>query len=115
MLYSQPFNPQSDIDLEGINFVDLPWMLRDPLDMPPYLQGLQQQFRAAPNMNLTLSRLYALGVDAYNLMRFLRLPNQFPATGLFGASGNLFFDKYQHIYRQMDWGMFGASAVQLKK
>jgi uncharacterized protein len=104
LVYSGTSNPQLDFDLDGIIFCDLPWILEDVSSLPPYIQSAKQQIaEVLPNSSAQSGKLYALGIDAYNLMRFLNVNGVFPNNGLAGATGVLFLDHYNHIYRRLDW------------
>lgn len=106
-IYDGNPNPQLDSDLNGINFCDAPWVLQNTNDLPSYLKNIQEQIASLwPNSLARSNRLYALGVDAYNLMRFLNKKESFPTRGLEGATGILFKDQYQHIYRRLVWARF---------
>lgn len=104
LIYGGVPNSQQDFDLDGIIFCDLPWILQNPVFLPNYLQDTKRQIivtfsEVAPEIN----KLHALGVDSYNLMRFLNKPNVFPKHGLQGATGNLFLTSSNHIYRSLLW------------
>lgn len=75
---------QNDVDLNGISFVDIPWLVRMSHDG-------------------SNSRLFAIGRDAYllseNISRLTELPN-FP---IYGATGALNLTEQQQIYRHLPW------------
>ncbi len=64
---SQIFSGNADtlvnFDLEGVRFVDMPWMMQTPA-VPAYP-------RANPALPTDQERLYALGIDAYRLVQVL--------------------------------------------
>lgn len=82
-IYSGTPNSQRDQDLNGIHFVDMPWVLN----------GLQNKF-------------YAFGMDAYHLTRYLLHPENFPSSGIPAATGTLYLKNHQYIYRQLQWATF---------
>jgi len=113
-VYSGASNPQADFDLDDIIFCDLPWVLRADSQLPSYVGEVRMQiFAAFPASSSQTRKLYALGVDAYNLMRFLKIKGAFPTHGLAGATGALYLDSYHHIYRRLDWAKMSAGAPQL--
>ena len=84
---SQIFSGNSDtllnFDFDGVHFVDMPWLM----------QADQSAVAAYPRANPPLStdqeRLYALGIDAYNLIQIL-LANQInTALPLDGVTGRV--------------------------
>ena len=104
LIYSGTPNSQLDFDLDGIIFCDLPWVLRNSNELPQYLQATQQQITSTlPGYTIATSKLYALGIDSYNLMRFLNQKGLFPKQGLIGATGTLFLTPSNHIYRRLEW------------
>jgi hypothetical protein len=64
---SQIFSGNADtlvnFDLEGVHFVDMPWLMQTPA-VPAYP-------RASPALPTDQERLYALGIDAYRLVQVL--------------------------------------------
>jgi hypothetical protein len=84
---SQIFNGNEDTltnyDLNGIRFVDMPWLLR--ADHP----AVMIYPRAAPPMSADRERFYALGIDAFRLIH-LMLDSRLNATlPLDGVSGDI--------------------------
>ena len=79
-IYSGTPNTQGDQDLNGIHFIDMPWILN----------GSQNKF-------------YAFGLDAYRLIRYLLPTESFPSNGIVGATGTLYLKSDHRIYRQLQW------------
>jgi uncharacterized protein len=73
----------TNYDLNGIRFVDEPWLLQ------PDHPAVMIYPRANPPLAADRERFYALGIDAYRLVQ-LMLTNQIPkALPLDGVSGNI--------------------------
>lgn len=89
-----------DRDLNGISFVDMPWVLA-PKQMPNYLQRIKANIQRLWPNNARYTKLYALGVDAYNLVNSLSQLSALPRFGIYGATGRLFLHDNQHIYRKL--------------
>ncbi len=107
MVYSGYENQRLDQDLNGIIFCDMPWLLQDSWTLPQVLAGLNQQIAQTwPSTYKRYNRFYALGVDAFYIMLKLNIMAATPNQGFIGATGTLFLDKYNHIYRQLDWAQF---------
>ena len=84
---SQIFTGNSDtllnFDFDSIHFVDMPWLIQ--ADLP----AVAAYPRANPPLSTDQERLYALGIDAYNLIQIL-LANQInTALPLDGVTGQV--------------------------
>jgi outer membrane PBP1 activator LpoA protein len=101
-IYSGIAQPNLDRDMDGIIFCDLPWALNNNLS--PSLQAIKDQvIKTWPDSYNANSKLYALGVDAFFMaLNFNQLLDK-PEAGVSGATGTLMLDKYNHIYRKLDW------------
>jgi len=93
---SQIFVGNSDsltnYDLNGIRFVDMPWLLQD--DHP----AVMTYPRANPPLSADRERLYALGIDAFRLIQLL-LANQInTALPLDGVSGDI--QLHGHVFQR---------------
>lgn len=106
-LFEGRLNPQLDYDLNGVQFIDIPWQIPDAavggVEALPFSDSYRQ---LREQSNPSLFRLQAMGVDAYELAR--RLP-QFQAlrdSELFGATGTLRATDDGRIQRQLPWARF---------
>lgn len=99
--------PQRDRDLNGIKFSTLPWFFdsRNPE---------KRSIMAAANPAAAFQRLYALGVDSYQLYPRLKLLEQSPYTRLYGVTGSLSMNRLRQIEREQTWAqMVDGSAKPL--
>lgn len=96
-LVNQPLEPSAARDLEGVTFVDLPWIVT-PQD--PAFERLPRR----PRDNLVLERLYALGLDAFAVARAFvdGVPDRLEIAG---ATGRLTLTDGRQLARE------GALAV----
>jgi len=103
-IYSGVSSPELDQDINGVYFCDMPWVLHDPNNFGPDLQAIHKKIKTmwASDFN-SHPRLYALGVDAYNLAARLNGFVNSPETGVESASGKLYLDNFNHIYRELSW------------
>lgn len=80
----------TNYDLNGIRFVDVPWLLQ------PDHPAVMIYPRAGQPLSADQERLYALGIDAYRLIQLL-LTNKFAkALPLDGVSGNI--QLHAHVF-----------------
>lgn len=98
-IYSGTPSPNSDRDLNGIIFCDMPWVLDNPL--PSDLGTIKSRIATLwPNSYINYSKLYAMGVDAYELSTNLY---QLGNGSLAEATGNLYLGPQNQIYRRLQW------------
>jgi len=100
--YSGIPHENRDRDLNGLHFVDLPWLLGDDPDRtdlipsPEELTGTDKYY----------PRLFALGVDSYRLApqvkNFLALPD----STVRGYTGEIFIDQNNRLHRKLRWSTF---------
>ena len=89
-----------DVDLNGITFCDLPWLLQPPSEAHRLLSSSGEE---------TLSRfgrLYALGVDTVNVYPWLPQLEQRPGTFLVGETGQLSMDTNKRLQRELSCTRF---------
>ncbi len=93
-------------DMNGIRFCETPWLLDTA-------NPLRQQVAAQwPQAGGSLGRLYAMGVDAYQLSSRLGQLKALPENRIDGLSGSLSMDPTQRIERQLPWAEFVNGQVQ---
>lgn len=89
-----------DVDLDGIRFVDAPALLGGDPRADSLRATLERQWPAGAAGRM---RFYAMGYDAYNLMRGLSTG---ASEGLVGLSGVLSLDADRRVHREMPWAEF---------
>ena len=100
-IYSGDTN-KNDQDLDEVMFTDMPWVLSNTQQLSPTLAAIQTQLNQLyPKSFRQYNKLYALGVDAYNLMTELNMLAIFPQLGTTAATGTLYLDEKRHLYRQL--------------
>lgn len=93
-------NATRDVDLNGVTFCDLPWLLQPPSEAHRLLSS---------NGEDTLSRfgrLYALGVDAIKAYPWLPQLEQRPGSFLLGETGQLVMDSNKRLQRELSCTTF---------
>lgn len=101
-LYTGTPNPKSDTALNGVIFVDMPWVLAPNEDVIEWQRRLK---------NKKYKRLFALGVDAYTLLSRLQELSQYEWQA---QTGHLFVNEKGIIHRdQLRWAQFVDGKPQL--
>ncbi len=92
---SQIFAGNSDtlvnFDLDGIRFVDMPWLMQ--MDQP----AISAYPRANPPLPTDQERLYALGIDAYNLIQILIANQMKTALPFDGVTGTIRLERQTFV------------------
>jgi outer membrane PBP1 activator LpoA protein len=103
---------RSNADLNGIMFADTPWVI----DPQPWIAGLPAQFAGFWPEERRLTRLHAMGYDAYNLIASLYGVRGGSMTEVDGVTGQLFLDVNGRVHRRLAWAQFqNGEAVALPK
>jgi outer membrane PBP1 activator LpoA protein len=76
-------NTLTNYDLNGIRFVDMPWLLQ------PDHPAVMIYPRASPPLSTDRERLYALGIDSFRLIQLLLTGKVASALPLDGVSGQI--------------------------
>jgi outer membrane PBP1 activator LpoA protein len=99
---------KQDKDMDGIIFSDMPWTFQGKRN---------RQFNAAlenwPQLMQRYSRLYALGLDAYHIIPYLKLLKQYPYERFSGLTGNISLNEKNQIHRELTWGVFRKGHPEL--
>lgn len=110
-IFSGKTNYKKDVDLNGIQFTDLPWLLENS-DLKTEIE------RNQPRAKGGYARLYAMGVDAFRLYPRLKQLSALPHSKIFGVTGDLSMDTEGKIHRKMPFAVFKRGrpvAVNLDK
>jgi outer membrane PBP1 activator LpoA protein len=99
-IYSGVENKEMDLDLGQINFVDTPWLLEDEPGNSLSRNQLQQMM---PGVKGQYARLYAMGIDSYNLLSNLESLREQPGRTFSGKSGTLYLDQHNRVHRLLAW------------
>ena len=100
-------NRVRDRDLNGIQFCDMPWVLTPNTMQPQWLDSIRKQVRAIWDRSFTRHpKLYALGVDAFDVIPMLSKMTLLPEFGTDAATGTLYLTADSHIYRKLLWSQF---------
>jgi hypothetical protein len=102
-IFSGKPNRVNDLDLEGIVFSDMPWLVRTSgrFDRTALPFALNTPYRYS-----VTDRLFALGMDAYVLNRLATCMHADPRQIYAGASGLLSVGWDGRVHRISDWVRF---------
>ena len=95
-----------DRDLNNMYYTDMPWMLAPDT-------SLKKTFKKYWPEQQRLSRFYALGFDAYNLIPYLGQLKAKPYERFSGQTGDISVDAQQRLHRELLWAQFKRSQPTL--
>ena len=93
---------RSNSDLNGIMFADTPWIIA-PQSWIRYLPEVYQEYWPEERR---LSRLHAMGYDAYHLVAPLFAARTGTMAEIDGATGKLYLDSDGRVHRRLAWAEF---------
>ena len=109
-IYTGYANAQADSDMNNLIFPDMPWIV-DPSRKYSSLQTKLNNHRNLANSNY--KRLYAFGIDAYNLIPQLGKLSNDPGLSFNGETGVIKLDPSGKIQRKLTWVKFVDGIPQL--
>jgi outer membrane PBP1 activator LpoA protein len=98
-VYPGQVDRAGDRDLNGLVFCDTPWTLVAD-------DKMKQIFDSDWSDQQTYTRLFALGVDAYHLIRNLKYLQSHEFARFAGETGNISMDQNQRLHRELLWAKF---------
>jgi len=102
-VFTGNLNPERDRDMDGLIFGDMPWVLVGSSTHRGLRAEVEPYISRAGNR---LQRLYALGIDSYNIIAALSPLKKYPYQRYDGETGSLGLDAKQRIHRQLTWVRF---------
>ncbi len=124
-VFSGKFSKIKDADLNGLNFVDLPWLMdglnsqalnpEDSTDETAQTSTLV--VKARQNLRYGgsgLDRLYALGYAAYEVIPELARLHADPWQQFIGKTMSLRLDENRNLNHESAWGAFTQDGVSIK-
>ncbi|MFG1497662.1 penicillin-binding protein activator [Saccharospirillum sp. HFRX-1] len=104
-LYAGALNRERDEDLNGVQFVEMPWKLHHSALEDSVEQAFNEEFSG-------YETLVALGVDAYQLHPRLVQLQRFPTARVYGETGILRLDPNRRIHRELTWATITEGVAQ---
>lgn len=101
-------NNGSTNDLQGLTFTQIPWLLTSKQQNEPLAQLTHKLW---PKRTDSLSRIFAMGYDSYNLLNKTSLMKQAPYIRHFGQTGVLKLNSYNVLTRSLIWGRYQNDKV----
>jgi outer membrane PBP1 activator LpoA protein len=101
-VYAGTDDAGADRDLDGVEFCDAPWLF----DAQPGLPNHGDIAAQLPVARGALGRLFAFGMDAWDLVPYVDWLRQHVGSYLPGASGQLTADPFGRIRRVLVWAKF---------
>ncbi len=95
-------------DLDGLEFCDAPWLF----NAQPGLPDRAAIAALLPTARDGSARLFAFGMDAWNLVPYLDWLRAHPGSYLPGASGQLAADRFGRVRRVLIWARFQNGIAQ---
>lgn len=99
-LYAGSPDAMKDGDLEGVKFPDIPWLLASEKGSRLSRDALAALF---PGARRSYQRLYAMGIDSFNLLPHLGRLKVSPWETLDGQTGSLYLDEINQVHRRLMW------------
>ncbi|MES9851909.1 MAG: penicillin-binding protein activator [Candidatus Thiodiazotropha sp. L084R] len=99
-IYTGVEQPDLDRDLGKISFVDTPWLLEESHGGALSRKRLEQLI---PGVRGRYARLYAMGIDSYNLLSQLQSMQEQPGRLFNGQSGTIYLDNNNRLHRLLAW------------
>lgn len=90
-------------DLQGLTFTQIPWLLNSK-QQNKELSKLSDELW--PKRTDSLSRIFAMGVDSYQLLGKVTLMKQYPYIRHFGQTGVLQLNNENILTRSLVWGQY---------
>jgi len=101
-VYAGVDDTSANSDLDGVEFCDAPWLFDAQSGLPRH----DDVASLLPTARSGAARLFAFGMDAWNLVPYLDWLRQHPGSYLPGASGQLTADQFGRVRRVLIWAKF---------
>lgn len=108
--YGGTINPDMDRDMDGVQFSDMPWTLKQATPDNHLKADIRGNW---PEMEKRYSRLYAMGIDAYHIIGQLNSLRRNRASFYPGETGDLSLDISNRLQRRLIWARFERGIPQI--
>lgn len=107
-IYGGVDDPAANRDLDGVEFCDAPWLF----NAQPGLPARNDLASQLPAVRGNSARLFAFGMDAWNLVPYLDWLRSHVGSYMPGATGQLAADQFGRIRRVLVWARFNDGIAQ---
>ncbi|WP_444997545.1 penicillin-binding protein activator [Aliikangiella sp. IMCC44359] len=111
-IYSGKQDPQTDIDLNGIEFPVIPLLLSK---LPKFEESRRVLKETLPDALDARGRYFSLGFDSYKILRQLSILQAFPDYKWNGLGGELAVDDNGLVHRSLTWAQFNRGVPHVTK
>jgi len=101
-IFTGEFNKIRDLDLDSIEFADMDWLI----DQGANMLHLKEQFEPAEPVAKKYERIFAMGIDAYNLALRSRTFLTSADARYHGVTALLEVDEDGNVIRSVKWARF---------
>ena len=101
-IFSGKVDKIADQDLDGVHFADMNWMI----DQSDTMKNLRRKLSTDGAMPAGLSRIYAMGIDTYNLISRLGTLRGDPNMRYHGVTATIQVDEAGVVLRNPRWTQF---------
>jgi outer membrane PBP1 activator LpoA protein len=109
-IFTGNLNPEMDRDMDGIIFGDMPWVLSENSSNNSIRSEIDEYITSSGKQ---LQRLYALGIDAFNIIAAINPLKTYSYERYDGETGSLSIDEQNRINRQLTWVRFRSGQPTL--
>ncbi len=109
-IYTGTVDTGNDIDLNGVGFADMPWVIGSGNFLDTRRQEAAQRYG---DVATRYSRLFAMGMDAWKLTDGIAREGLSSGDVFEGMTGVLSVEPDGHVKRYMAWAVFRGGAPQL--
>ncbi|MCU7836418.1 MAG: penicillin-binding protein activator [gamma proteobacterium symbiont of Taylorina sp.] len=100
------YNTRLNIDIDGVIFSDMPFLLDIKPDAVSTQSGLQ---------TILYERLFAMGADSYQVAPYINFLAENPAESFTGDTGELSINHQNQIIRSLPWASFSQGEIKVQE
>lgn len=116
LIYDGSASTLRNSDLNGISFYSMPWLVQPSRTLNSSLLEIRNRTQSLWGSSFShYPKLYAVGVDAYDLIPELNKLVILPDLGARGATGRLYLSNSHYINRQLVWTEIHDGTAQLSQ
>lgn len=111
-IFSGEVDKIADQDLDGVRFTDMNWMI----DRSDAMVNMRRKLSAKRSMPAGLNRIYAMGIDVYNLISRLNPLRGDPDMRYHGVTSTIQVDEAGRVLGKPTWAQFidGIPEIDLR-